>query len=376
MNIAMIGSRGITTNYGGIEKVLDALCPRLVDFGHTVHVYSSAGISVEAGRLRAIPVRSYGGKHFENITRSALATLQALGRYDILHFHAIGPGILSLLTAATRQRSVVTIHGVDWRRAKWGTAAKVCLQAAQLMMLSCASGITVVSRSLDGYYRDRHGIEPCFIPNGMDHKHHVPLGAFGRSLGLVEGGYLLFASRLVPEKGCHDLLQAFARLCTDKKLVIAGGAGEPAYIEELKRQADPSRVVVTGHRVGDELAELFSNAHLFLLPSYVEGMSNALLEALAYQLPVLASDIEENAEVIGQLGFYFRTGDVDDLARRLATLLDDDPAMQAMRSQLARVRHIDWDGVASCYHAFYHELLAEAGTRPHGGLSPIDLATT
>lgn len=360
MKLAMIGSRGITSNYGGIEKVLDELCPRLVGLGHEVDVYSSAGVRLEAGGLRAIPVRSFGGKHLENITRSALATLQALGgrRYDIVHFHAIGPGVLSLLTAALRQKSVVTMHGLDWRRAKWNEAAKLALRAAEQAAIGCASGVTVVSRSLDGYYRDRHGIEPCFIPNGMPEKGHAPLGAFARSLGLEEGSYLLFASRLVPEKGCHELIEAFARVPTAKKLVIAGGAGEPAYMGRLKRMADPARVVFAGHRVGDELAQLFSNAYLFVLPSHVEGMSNALLEALAHRRPVLVSDIEENAEVVEDLGFYFSAGDVADLAERIAGLLGDPASVERMRAQLARARRAGWDGVARRYDAFYRELLA------------------
>ena len=92
--------------------------------GHKVDVYSATGVRFEAGNLRSIPVKSFGGKHLENISRSALATLHALGHYDVIHFHAIGPGVLSLLTATLRQKSAVTIHGLDWRRAKWNAAAR------------------------------------------------------------------------------------------------------------------------------------------------------------------------------------------------------------------------------------------------------------
>jgi glycosyltransferase involved in cell wall biosynthesis len=364
VDIAMIGSRGITSNYGGIEKVLDEVCPRLVRLGHKVDVYSATGVRFEAGNLRSIPVKSFGGKHLENISRSALATLHALGHYDVIHFHAIGPGVLSLLTATLRQKSAVTIHGLDWRRAKWNAAARFSLQVAQQTLIRCASRVSVVSRSLDGYYRDKYGIEPSYIPNGMAEKVHVPLGEFGRSLGLEEDGYLLFASRLVPEKGCHDLIEAFARVPTDKKLVIAGGAGEPAYIERLRRMADPARVVFAGHRVGNELAQLFSNAYLFVLPSYVEGMSNALIEALAHRRPVLASDIEENAEVVEDCGFYFRTGDVADLTRRIAGLLTDSASVARVKARLACIRRADWDDVARGYDAFYRELLAEPTAAP------------
>ena len=241
MRIAMIGSRGITSNYGGIEKVLDEVCPRLVNLGHSVDVYSRADIRFENGELRSIPVKSFGGKHFENITRSALATAKAVGRYDIIHFHAIGPGMLSLLTTGLGQKSVVTIHGLDWRRAKWNRFAGTCLQLAERMLIACASRITVVSKSLEGYFRDLYGVAAHFVPNGMAEKTPVPLGAFGRSLGLEEEKYVLFASRLVPEKGCHDLIQAFCAIPTDKKLVIAGGAGEPDYIEGAQADGRPAQ---------------------------------------------------------------------------------------------------------------------------------------
>ena len=113
MDIAMIGSRGLGSGYGGIEKVLDQVCPRLAQHGHRIDVYARTGIAISGDGLQNIPVPSFGGKHLENITRSTFATLRALGHYDIVHFHAIGPGVLSGLTALAGQHSVVTIHGLD-----------------------------------------------------------------------------------------------------------------------------------------------------------------------------------------------------------------------------------------------------------------------
>ena len=358
MRIAMIGSRGITSDYGGIERVLDEVCPRLVELGHSVDVYSRADIRLDRGGLRAVPVRSFGGKHLDNIVRSALATVRSIGRYDLLHFHAIGPGMLALPAAALGQASVATIHGLDWRRAKWGALAKLGLRAAERALVAGATTVTVVSRTLERHFREAYGLNPSFIPNGTAAQAPAPLGAFGRSLGLEEGGYVLFASRLVPEKGCHDLIEAFCALPTAKKLVVAGGAGEPGYVESLRRMADPDRVVFTGHQTGAELAGLFSNARAFVLPSYVEGMSNALLEALAYGRTVLVSDIEENAEVVGDDGSYFKVGDVADLRSKLSGLLSRPDPATGTPAGPGRTWRPGWDEVASSYDALYRRLAA------------------
>lgn len=357
MSIAMIGSRGLGSYYGGIEKVLDEVCPRLAAFGHRVDVFGRAGLESDVGGAANVPVVSFGGKHFENITRSAVATAGAIGRYDIVHFHGIGPGILSAMTAFAGQTSVVTVHGLDWRRDKWNPLAQAVLRAAQATAIRCSSGVSVVSRQLYGFFQDRCGIESAFVPNGMQRRPSVPLGAFGEALGIEEDRYILFASRLVPEKGCHDLLEAFARVPGDMKLVIAGTADDPAYAERLRSLADPRRVIFTGHRSGDELTALFSNAYLFILPSYVEGMSNALLEAMAVNRAVLVSDIEENLEVVGDNGFAFRVGDVDDLAKALDRLVQDADSIASMRQRLANAQHVDWDTVTRRYLAFYRSLL-------------------
>jgi glycosyltransferase involved in cell wall biosynthesis len=364
MRIAMIGSRGVGSNYGGIERVLDELCPKLADLGHQVHVYSKADTGFTGyNGVQSIATRSIGGKHLDNLTRAIFALKQAYGQYDVLHFHALGPGVLSLLTRLGGQRSVVTVHALDHKRDKWGTFARMCLVGAERTLIGSADRVTVVSESLRRYFAERYDATAEFIPNGIPNKQHVPPGTLLTAHDLVPGKYVLFASRLTPEKGCHDLIAAFNTLDatllaqSGMKLVIAGGTAPENYLAELRAQADPERVRFVGHLGGDELAEVFSNAYAFVLPSYIEGMSMALLEAIAYALPTLASDIPENRAVLGDFGTYCAPRNVADLRRELDRLIRSPDAAFRMSNRMARLARPDWRAVAARYDHLYRTVM-------------------
>lgn len=348
MKIAMIGSRGLGTSYGGIERVLDAVCPELVALGHTVHVYAAAGSATsDVANLEVVRVPCIEGKHTETISRSVLSVSRAIGRYDVIHFHAIGPGILSAATWLFRQPSVVTIHGLDQRRDKWGPVAKTLLSQAENIIVNCADRVTVVSEELRRYFLERHDLRTSFIPNGLPTVTHLPRGPVLDSLGLGDRRYIFFASRLTPEKGCHDLIEAHSKMGGDVALVIAGKGLEPEYEAHLRQLAGPT-VFFAGHRSGAELQELYSNAALFVLPSYIEGMSMALLEAMAYGLPIVVSDIPENVRVVHDTALRFRARDVDDLSAAVASGLS-----QGVQNHGGTMKWPKWSNIAHQYSEVY-----------------------
>ncbi len=350
----MIGSRGVGSGYGGIERVLDELCPRLGGLGHEVDVFSDPSVTFEDhGGVRALRTAAVGGKHFETISRSLVALREAMGRYDVVHFHAVGPGILSAATHLFGQRSLVTIHGLDQKRDKWGRAARMSLSLAERTLVANADQISVVSENLRRYFAERYDVAARFIPNGMPRKSHVAPGPRFAELGLEPGRYVLFASRLTPEKGCQDLIAAMNALQTDMKLVVAGGSREPAYYDALRAAADPAKTFFVGHQSGDALAALFSNAYLFVLPSYIEGMSMALLEAVAHGVPAIVSDIPENRAVAGACGFYFAPRDVAALGALLGRLVADPNAVAEAARELKTLARPDWDDVARRYDRLY-----------------------
>jgi len=352
----MIGSRGIGSHYGGIERVLDELCPRLVEFGHEIEVFADRDVKCEDRRgIRVIPVTAFGGKHFETLSRSIFSLWQAIGRCDVIHFHAVGPGILSSVTRLFGQRSFVTIHGLDYKRDKWGFLARSCLSLSERVLVANADQISVVAENLRRYFIERYDLATSFIPNGIPQKHVVPPGHLLSEYGLEAGRYILFASRLTPEKGCSDLIAAFNQIDTNMKLVIAGTATDPSYFDALQRQADSAKIVFIGHRVGDELAEFFSNAYTFVLPSYIEGMSMALLEAIAYKIPPLVTEIPENRAVVGDFGFYFPPRDIDCLRATLSSLITQPGRIATARERLQALSIPDWDAVAARYDKLYRD---------------------
>lgn len=363
MKIAMIGSRGVDSDYSGVETSLREICPRLVERGHDVHVFSEDkkdGLSTYRG-VKIVRVRALYGKHSETLSRSAIATFKSIGRgFDVLNFHAQGSGIFCPIARLFQNRSVVTVHGLDWQRDKWSSFAQLSLKTAERVAVYSADQLVVVGKGLLDYFKQTYDRNAVFIPNGITPRTR-PAEAQQQlsTLGLSPRDYVLFASRLVPEKGCHELIQAYNAIDTHRKLVIAGGSRyQDEYIGELKRLADPAKVIFTGHVSGDLLAALFSNAYLFVLPSHIEGLSNALLEALAYQTCPLISDIPENRAVAEDLGYSFKVGDVTDLRARLTDLLENEEKVRAAESHLNGVVQdtYNWDNIVRRYEEVYTAL--------------------
>lgn len=359
----MIGSRGIDNQYGGIEKTLTEICPRLVRRGHEVVVFGQDNgrrtKSLYKG-VTLIHVAGMSGKHAETLSRSALSTFRSMAKgFDILHFHAQGPGIFSSMARLFGVKSVVTVHGLDWKRAKWSPLARTSLKIAEKVAVKCADEIVVVAKNLQDYFAGAHGVRTQYIPNGLPEtvcdSHVDRLESFG----LSTNEYVFFANRLEPGKGCQDLIAAFNGIATEKKLVIAGdNRYQSAFIQELKKSADPKKVIFTGHITGELLAQLYRNAYLFILPSYSEGLSNALLEAIGYRKYPLVSDIQGNMEVVEQPEFSFKAGNVSDLQCKLTALLDNEAKVREGEAKIfleARKKY-NWDSVVDQYEKTYSSL--------------------
>lgn len=362
MRIAMIGQKGVPATYGGIERHVEELGARLVGLGHEVTVftrpnYTDPALTGHRG-MRLVSLPTIGTKHLDAIVHSVLATFVCWGgAYDIVHYHAIGPCLASPLARLRGRRVVATIHGQDWRRGKWGGVASAILRLAEWMALHIPHATISVSETLAQRYREETGRDVHYIPNGIS----IDLGddtAVLAEHGLTDGGYVLFAGRLVPEKGAHYLIDAHERCGTQLRLAIAGdSSNSDHYVASLRRNAGAD-VVFTGYQYGARLAALFRHSAIFVLPSDLEGLPIVLLEALAYGVPVLASDIAPNVEILGEKGRYFRAGDAGSLAIELAACLRDLGELQERAQALASRALIDydWNRVADATEAVYESV--------------------
>jgi glycosyltransferase involved in cell wall biosynthesis len=365
VRVAMVGQKGIPATHGGVERHVQELAVRLVASGHRVVVYNRSSYvdhDVHDCRgVRVVTLPSLATKHLDTITHVALCTAHALRHdADIVHYHAVGPALLSWVPRLQGTGVVVTIHGQDWRRPKWGRAAATALRAGEWMAMHAPDRTIVVSESLSQKLSRDYGRDADFIPNGITLDAEEDPSILGE-LGLEPGKYVFFASRLVPEKGAHYLVEAHRRIGTELPLVIAGDSSFSSdYVRTLHAGSTGDGVVFPGYVYGPRLAALFKNAALFVLPSDIEGLPIVLLEALGYGTPVLASDIPPNREVLGDLGRTFRAGDVDDLAQQLVACLGELPALseQARKTAATIGAAYDWDVVTAQTLAVYESVLS------------------
>jgi glycosyltransferase involved in cell wall biosynthesis len=364
VKVAFIGQKGLPATYGGVERHVEELAARVAAHGHQACVYNrphyNPSAPAEYRGVSVVTLPSVATKHLDAITHVAVCTAHALRHgADIVHYHGVGPALLSWAPARCDVGALATVHGRDWQRPKWGGGASLALRAGEWMSVHAPDATIVVSRSLASELSERYGRPVHYIPNGIVLESRDDPSILGE-LGLEPGGYVLFASRLVPEKGAHYLAEAWRRQDNDMTLVMAGDSSFSAdYVESLRAACAHDRIVFPGYVFGPRLATLFRNAALFVLPSDIEGLPIVLLEALGYGTPVLASDIAPNREVLGDLGRTFAAGNVDDLQRQLGAALGELPMLheQAQEAASSIATTYDWDVVADDTIALYETVL-------------------
>jgi glycosyltransferase involved in cell wall biosynthesis len=374
LRIAMIGQKGLPATFGGIEHHVEELGSRLVKRGHEVTVFCRPNYCDDRRTrhrgMRLLQLPTVGTKHLDAIVHSALATTVAMrGSFDILHYHAIGPGALAALPrVASRARVVLTVHGLDDQRAKWSRSARTLLRTAGWLSARVPDATIVVSRDLERHYRDVRRRHTLYIPNGVAAQALDPDDRVLERYGLKAGHYLLFVGRFVPEKAPDLLASAFRQVPGDHRLVMVGGSSFTDAYHGLVRRlaAEDPRVVLTGYLFGAELATLYDNAAAFVLPSSLEGLPLTLLEAASYGTPVVASAIAPHVEVLGGSGpggRLFAPGDRQHLARVLTQVLAN-PGAERQGAALLRdrvLRAYSWDEAAAATERAYRLALARSG---------------
>lgn len=342
LSIAMLGHKRIPSREGGIEVVVEELSIRLVQRGYHVTCYNRRGHHTAGAEFDSVKVGTYKGVGMRYVptfdycgmaavTSSFAATFAAaFGKYDIVHIHAEGPAFMCWLSKLMGKKVVVTIHGLDHQRAKWGRLASAYIRMGEKNAVRFADEVIVLSKGLQQYFMKNYGRRTILIPNGVSRPEIREADLIRRKWGLEKDGYILFLGRIVPEKGERYLIEAFQKVRTDKKLVIAGGSSDTdAFINELKTQAkEDERIIFTGFVQGRLLEELYSNSYIYTLPSDLEGMPLGLLEAMSYGNCCLVSDIPECTEVVEDKAVVFRQSNVEDLKEKLQLLCDDAAAVQ------------------------------------------------
>jgi len=251
-------------------------------------------------------------------------------RPDILHPHDYKTNVLAVLLARMfRVKLVTTLHGyvtiggrLDWyyRLDRWA--------------IRRMDHVIVVSDDLLDVIRDI-GVPAervSLIENAIDaaeYRRRGPAAAAKARLGVPPGRFVIGAvGRLAPEKGFDNLIRAVARLVSDHwdiELWIAGEGDERERLLALASELNlGERVRLLGQR--SDLVELYQAFDVFVLSSLREGLPNVVLEALAVEVPVVATSVAGVPRVLenGQNGFIVRSGTPEELSGAISLLLDDE----------------------------------------------------
>lgn len=321
-----MGLRSFPGVQGGVETHAQHLCPLLAQSGCEVEVLARAPYHparvLEWQGVSFRRIWAPKSKALEAIVHSVLCVLYAgfVSRPDVLHIQAIGPALVTPLARILGLRVVVTHHGPDYDRQKWGKFARFALRTGERFGMRWSNQRIVISNVIRKIVQSKHGRESVLIPNGVTLPALPDAHDALKPFDLSPGRYVLLVSRLVPEKRHLDLIEAFSAAQLDGwKLAIVGASDHPDdYTQSVLAKARQTQgVICTGLQTGAALQQLYGHAGMFVLPSSHEGLPIAMLEALSFGLPVIASDIPANLEVGLPEARYFPLGETNSLASRL-----------------------------------------------------------
>lgn len=396
--ISVLGTRGFPHIQGGVEAHCEHLYPHLVEKGCEVTVFTRkpyVDLSVtEYKGVRLIPLPCLKNKFLEAFLHTFTGIFAAKKiSPDILHIHAIGPSLFIPLARLLGLKVIMTHHGPDYERKKWGRTAKGILKLGEKLGCKWANGIICISKSIAKEVQEKYNRDVTIIPNGVTIPENTQKEDALGKYGLEKGKYLLAVGRFVPEKGFHDLLDAFnlfqletqnskpeirntksetrnpkleiqsskpkarnpkletrnTKPETPWKLVIVGRADhEDKYSLDLKEKAAKNNdIILTGFLTGEPLRELYRHAGLFVLPSYYEGLPIVLLEAMSYGLSCIASDIPANRNVELSENRFFRAGDTKGLNAKIREFTAVPLSEEERRSQTDMIaERYNWERIA------------------------------
>ena len=367
MRIAILGTRGVPANYGGFETFAEQLGSRLVERGHDVTVYGRSGAVPRGLRrhlgMRLVRLPAPRSKYLETVVHTLFSAIHALTRsYDIVYVCNLANLPAVILLRLFGRRVVLNVDGLEWKRRKWSRIGqayyRLCAVIAARLPVHVVTDALVIQR----YYAEELGRRTDYFPYGTDLERVPDDGSLAR-LRLEADRYVLYVSRLEPENNAHVVIQAFTGVSTDLPLAVVGDAPyASAYISALHEAADP-RVRFLGAIYGSGYRILQSHAAAYVQATEVGGTHPALVEAMGSGNAIIARDVPEHRETLGDAGLYYQSA--AELTLQMQRVLEDGPLSRSLRTQAREraERLYSWDAITDRYEAWLVDLVGSAGRR-------------
>jgi glycosyltransferase involved in cell wall biosynthesis len=326
LRVTMLGIRGFPNVQGGAENHAHNLAAGLVELGCDVEAIARSPYIPKTNDrtvdgIKLARVWSPRRTGVEAFVHTFLGVLRAAcTRPDILHIHSVGPALFTPLARLFGLRVVVTHHLPNYEAKKWGAPARAILRFGERVGMRFANGRIAVSAGLASRMKRTYGVPVAVIPNGIAAPYRPQSTSLLAAFGLEPRRYILTVARIDEQKRQLDLISAFGQLGESGwKLAIVGDSD---YATEYARRvrdaaAQTPGVVLLGYQASNALAELYTHAGFFVLPSSHEGQPIAALEAISFRCPTVLSDIPAHREIGTSVTEFVRVGDVPALARSL-----------------------------------------------------------
>lgn len=363
--VAVVGTRGYPSYYGGFETAIRRLAPALSDAGWDVTVYGRAGATHDTDpsrdpRVRTRTTRGIESRCLSTLSYGLTSTLDAaIRKPDVALVMNVANGFWLPLLRWRGIPTLVNVDGIEWERAKWGGLAKTAFRWGAKLTARYATGLVCDAEAIANRWRREFGVDGTFIPYGGDDVEPLPVEP-----GLQHRGYALVVARFVPENSIGEFFDAVTTVCQTRDVVIVGSSGHGGELDRRAAAlaaANP-RVRWLGHLNDDDrLHALWQHAGAYFHGHSVGGTNPALVQAMFCGAPIVARDTVYNREVLGEAGTYVAP-DADSIGQAVLDLLGD-PARQSRQSSAAVARarcRYSWAGVCSAYDRALSRLVGAA----------------
>lgn len=369
LSVAIIGTRGYPSYYGGFETAVRKLSPYLADDGWDVTVYGRKGATKADDperdeRIRAVVTGGVESKSLSTLSYGLTASLHALkDKPDVALVMNVANGYFLPLLKLRGVKTLVNVDGIEWDRAKWGALAKLMFKVGARLTAMFADDLVFDSREIERRWNSEFGRDGVFIPYGGDPTEELPIES-----GLTHRGYVLVVARFVPENTIPEFLRAAERISEKYPVVIVGSSGYGGELDEQARSlaARHENVIALGHISDDaRLLSLWQHAGVYFHGHSVGGTNPTLVQAMATGTPIVARDTVYNREVLDDAAL-FSAPDESTIADAVMRLMSD-PAEQSRLSSLSSARaekRYTWALVCRDYASALRELASGRAQKP------------
>lgn len=358
MKVAIIGTVGVPANYGGFETLVDQLVKHNIseDLQYAVYCsrksYKDSRWVYHGARTEYVPLNANG---MQSIPYDILSLIKASRKSDVILILGVsGCCFLPIFRLFSKKKLVINIDGLEHRRDKWNKWIRKFLKFSESLAIKYGDVIISDNQGIRDYVKEEYGIDSELIAYGGDHaltsSSSRETDSVLNSYGIKAKEYALAICRIEPENNVHLILEAFEK--TKKKLVFIGNWNNGEYGKELAEKYKNSEYVKITPAVYDlgKLNILRSKCSLYLHGHSAGGTNPSLVEAMFFNVPILAFDCVYNRESTEGKAYYFK--DADDLTSILDNGNLDLQSNADSMSEIANRRY-RWETIARQYESTY-----------------------